>query len=641
MNNIEQEAIETYQKNLIYLEKTSENLYKLINILSKGIELGQIKENYILEYKDNSYFDILSLKDNTYLYNTNSNKHTNTLVKNINLDTKSDIFDTLFQNPKVLGEPYYFMEELFEYILENTTKNKKFHILPKFFFLGTLLGMHIPKIIEKLSIKKCFIYEYNLEVFRLSLFTTKYYEISEFTTITFSIMEDDIPFKENFRKFIFNNFNLNYGIKFHTLDMYEDRLKDITAMISANQAYKMNFLRRLNSLKHSFEKVINKNSILNINQAENILKDKRVLLLASGPSLEANINWVKENQNNFVIISVGANTPLLFQNNIKPDIIVEIHGDNDILETYETVDHKDLKDILFIAASQITNDVLTLFKSNNSFVFFNINLMKQHLGAIGGLSVGNVAIYLSQELNAKEVYLLGVDFAISDDGHTHISTHLQNKFDTVKEINIKEKNNIIADNLFSVQGNLKETVLTNSLFYQFLEDMNRTLKSYTNNKIYNLSNGAFIQNTIPININDILIGQNLDKKILQDELRTKLDNISEKGLRNEDITTLKYTIFNLEKYKYLNPKEFKDIRVFFNSIVTDSNLNSAYRELLLNFLQIIFHYVDGFLNDSKFKHKQQQKHIKNIDQLLYKNFIKLTDSYEDIMKKGILKEDES
>lgn len=635
MTTIEDEILHNYHNNLQYLEKNHFEIYTKVVNLSKAIELGAMKENYTLEFVDNKYFDVLDLQNKQYIYNTNSYTYTDDLVKDMNFDEKSNVFNTLYKNPKILGKVYDYIEDIFIYIEKNNNEDKKFHIIPKYLCLGTLLGMHIPKIIEKLSVKRCFIYEHNLEIFRLSLFITPYYEISEHTTLMFSIFDDDVEFKSKVNKFFNNNFNLNYAIKFTSIQSYEKLFKDIIAMISSSQAIKMDFVRRLNTYSNTIEKITDNNKIINVNKLANIIKDKRIIIVGSGPSFETNINWLYENQDKFVIISVGANLPALLKHKITPDIIIEVHPEADALDTYKDILEEEIKDIIFFGGSQIQNTLLSKFNKDNSFIFFTLVMIKEYLGVQSGTSVGNVSIYLSLLFQPKETYLLGIDFAFSKEGDSHGKSHVHTtKVKNLEAFKVKNTNYMNDDNLFEVKGNLEDKVLTNSLFYAFLEGANSVLNTYDNLLIYNLSNGAFIQNTIGKNISDITIDEVYNKKILRQELKEKLNTISESGMQSQDIFKVKKMIKFIDDLTQENYSD-NDIRLYFNQLLANNEIDSAFREMILNYIQIIFHYVDGFLNNSSFSYKQKNKHISRLDKLLYENLIKLAIDYKKILEKSL------
>ncbi|MEA3513165.1 MAG: 6-hydroxymethylpterin diphosphokinase MptE-like protein, partial [Campylobacterota bacterium] len=409
----------------------------------------------------------------------------------------------------------------------------------------------------------------------------------------------------------------------------------ITAMISAGQAYRMNFLRRLNIYKLSLQKVVDNNNLLNINKKIYILNDKKVIVVGAGPSLDKNIDWFCQHKDSFIIVSVGASLPTLLKYNITPDIVVEVHPELDMLATYKKFNKDNLKDIIFLGANQIPKELLEQFNIDNSFIFLTNMIIKEHLGVKTGTSVGNVAIYLSLMFQPKELYFLGIDFALSSEGTTHTDSHAyRKKLDDTTQMDIKQKNYIHEGNLFAVKGNLKESVLTNSLFYKFLEGANNELSLYKNNNIFNLSDGAYIENTTPLKADDVEISSIYDKVNFKQEFKNELENISEHGLNTEDLESINNMIKLLNDYTTTEYND-KDIRKYFNDILINKNLDGAYKELILNFVQMIFHYVDGFLNDESFNFKQRTKHIKNMDKLLYQHFIKLTIDYKKILEDKI------
>lgn len=67
MNKIHENAINLYQKNISYLEKVDNNLYKKIKLFEEALNLNHISQKYILEYNDN-YFDVFDNEKNSWLY---------------------------------------------------------------------------------------------------------------------------------------------------------------------------------------------------------------------------------------------------------------------------------------------------------------------------------------------------------------------------------------------------------------------------------------------------------------------------------------------------------------------------------------------------------------------------------------------
>ena len=139
-------------------------------------------------------------------------------LNKINLDNRSGFFNlnkNLFTNNNLFGKTSdlkfndlnkTLSDEVKEYvnIWEEIKEDKKYEKIDKFIFLGNLLGTQIIDFYNKINFKSCFIYEPNLEIFILSLFTTNYMQLSKNIKFTFSIMNDDIDLNKKIVNFINN-----------------------------------------------------------------------------------------------------------------------------------------------------------------------------------------------------------------------------------------------------------------------------------------------------------------------------------------------------------------------------------------------------------------------------------------------------
>ena len=614
---IEERVISTYQNNLSYLKINHIELYNQINALSEAINLNLITETYILEFKDDTYFDILQVQSNSYVYSTNSNDITEKIASSIDTSTLSSTFNTIHNDPKKLDDLYLYTQEIFDYLEKFQDKNSIHSTIPKFFFLRTLLGMHIPKIINNLSIQECFIYEPSLEVFRLSLFTTDYYSLAQQTNFTFAINTDTDTFNQKFTEFFLNKYSFNYSIKYHSLE--NTLLENIQKLIMASQPNSHKFTKRLNIFKQTLNNISLNYNLLNIEKLKNTLANKKVLLLASGPSLETNIQWLKENQNNFIIITVGANLNTLMQNDIKPDIVSEIHSELDILDNYKDIPTEYLNEIVFIGSVQVPSQLLNKFHKNNIFLFQSDYPMIENKNQITGLSVGNIILHFSYKFGAKDLYLLGLDFALSKDGDTHISSHAH-----------KNMINKIDNQYFEINGNFQETVTSNSLFIHFLEEVNYFISQTKHLKLYNLSDGAFISNSIPLHSKDIRLSKNYNKSNFKKTIINKLNQSSTTGFIEQDQTRLKLSLTNLNLIiENIEKSNFTRKNIY--QIINNNNISYIYRDIIINYMQNITHYIDNFLNNKKFKDQEQAKHKDKLDSLLIFYFKTITINYRDIL----------
>ncbi|MDX9744029.1 MAG: hypothetical protein RBT59_09450, partial [Arcobacteraceae bacterium] len=95
MQEIELQAMKTYQENLQYLEENHKELYEKISLLNAIIEDGSYLEKYALEYKDEGYFDIKELVSQEYLYKINSLEHADNMKNIIDKKRSGAVFKAL------------------------------------------------------------------------------------------------------------------------------------------------------------------------------------------------------------------------------------------------------------------------------------------------------------------------------------------------------------------------------------------------------------------------------------------------------------------------------------------------------------------------------------------------------------------
>ena len=633
IKNIEKELIDNYTKNLQFLQKKHLNLYNLVTTLSTALETNQIKENFSLEYKNNSYFDIYDIKSKTYLYAMDSNIYKTKLTDVYDLNHNKSVIDPIIRDFDNISEIYNYSKDLLDYTVKYTSSNKQYKFISKFIFLGTFLGTHIPNILKKLSVSKCFIYEPNIEVFRLSLFTTKYYEHQDSTEFYFSIMSSEIEFEQAINNFLSSHLDLNYSIKYYAIPLYENLINKINLIVSSSQATQYHFVSSLNSYYNIAQKIIHKNKILDLAKLDDTLKDKEILILGAGPSLETNIKWVKDNQNQYIIVAVSVILKLLLQYNIQPDIIIELHSGDNNKNHIQSISNNFRDQSIFIGADHISQDVLNSF--NSGFIFPTRNIFNNSDIVIKSTNVGGSALNIALLFNPKAIYLLGIDMAIRDNGIMHISSH-----PGIHKLNKATKNsldgNILTKEvLFSIKGNLRAEVKTNNLFYSLLQDTQQIINNFSTNTIYNLSNGAYLKHTIPLEVETIYNSKaSIDKQKIKQKLSCNFIQHSINELSNIQIVNIKKEIIELEKVIQLSlPLDYKYIKNYFIDTINNPKTDNIYTNLLINYLSIIIPYIESFLNNKAFTNQTLDNHDKNIAKLLLENIQKMTNEYKNILEK--------
>ena len=641
----------TFLANLAFLSEYDNNLYCRVEGLSREIDSGSYEQRYHLEFlKDDGDFDIYDELTNRYLYNNKPKKFNNQALNNTNFDSKGQ-FITL--------DPYYYsyhpfyetsefeinnsldsmklvLNDLQKFVsimddnLENI-KNRKIKRIDKFIFIGTLLSRHIPNIVKKTKAKHFLICEDNIEIFRLSLFVFDYTLLVEnYSTVVFSIMEDSHIFASKFRMFYQNNNYYNHTLKYFSTNYnIEKYFNYILDGIVSNNPMTFDYQRILkNIVKYSFERINSRNIICTkIDDKNSIIKKRPFLFVGAGPSFLDNIEWIKENQNYFIIVAMGATYCKLIDNSIRVDIIASIDPSYEIIERLQFNNENLLKinDQIILLSINTHEKIEKKFKSENIFEFLIMSNLHEETELQGGYSIGEIITVLLLQIGVQDLYLVGLDFALDQRtglSHAEGSNSSLNKFHLVDIKSSLDTNTYdLKQDLFKVKGNIHDSVYTNRLFNMSLFTLSKALSSekFQHKKIFNLSaNGAFIENTIPLDKNDFINKYELlDLEKLNVELKNTFYNKSKRYLSLNDKYLLKKEKLYLEDIdKKLKEKllitisSYEEFLVLyediFASLVFTHIKTSFVAPLFKTYFDSVMIYLDYCFNDKKLK-KEKEK----------------------------------
>ncbi len=665
----------TFLANLAFLSEYDNELYHRVDELSRMIESGKYEEKYALEFiMEDGDFDIYDIVNNKYLYDRNPKKRNDELVRKVDFDEKNsilnleeifsykEIFDVKEENRfnfNTLESIAFTSNKMQEYktitkdFLE--TKKKRLKEVKKFIFLGTLLGRHIPKIAQKVDAEIYLVLEKNLEIFRLSLFTVDYTVLAK-KGVIFSIMDNISDEERKIELFLDILKYDNYLIKFSTTGInIDDYISKLLGIISSNKPTIYDYNRKLYiHLNRTIQRINDAYNFPQFNKFENaeFFKNIPILYIAAGPSLDENIDWIKNNQDKFFITCVGSALKKLLDNNIRVDIICSV--DEDIILEELQFNNEIIKRIpshTLLFASSITNEIiLKKFNKDRVFIFEVYRTLFKNNFAFNGYSVGELALHILLKLNAKEIYLVGFDLTINQNTG---ETHSKDSGSTAKIMDIEntlDERDIFGLNnsLIKVKGNKKNEVVTSALFYASINFLNQKILTTKKNdiNIYNLSNdGAFFENTIPLDIVDInnLATLSIEYSEFKNFLTKNCLNSFEddiKKLLNTDINKLKEIIENnlkdLEKLELINLEDF--IKKYFDEI--SNKLNSLNNQLLYVILDkyylIVISYIKYHFNNTKIK--DEKKKINKIGKLFLSQLTYILNDYIKIVSDAIKKE---
>ncbi|RXJ84409.1 motility associated factor glycosyltransferase family protein [Arcobacter cloacae] len=666
--------IQQYISNLQFLKEKDFELFNKINLLSNMIDEGIYQERFALEFiKENGEFDILNLETNEYFYARNAKLINHHLLKNADFSKKftfSNFIDNLYlkrdKDIEISDSIYKVLDNVsLNNMSEFTTiwgdgyeDNKEFLEIDKYFFFGNYLGTHLKEFQLKMKFKCCFIYEPNLEIFRLSLFITDYKSLNDKSEIIFSIMDEDKDFIEKVNAFLSSIYIYsNYNIKnCQIIEVKQDLIHKIfnELYISNNATYdyaKMLYINYFLTTKH-----INKYKILTTrNKSINfsISDDKPVLLIAAGPSLGKNIKWIKENQNKFVIVAIGAVYKKLFDNDIIPDIVTTVDPQYKVLDTthFNEEDVKLLKDTIVLASINTPTKILSRFNQDKLYLFEIGDSFKNNSMAYSGLSIGETTLFILLDMGIKSIYLIGTDLAFDEkSGLSHFEGYVNKKndfqSDTSKFDEVLSTGKSSVKEFIQVKGNKKEKVVTNRMFALSINQYVRIINHFKkeNQKIYNLcEDGAYIEGTIVENNLNINLNEEFSKKFLFENF----EKISEFGLTSLEQKEVDKNLLKVKKViKVLNEEFLKNnssnLLEFNNKIVSfikvaNKNVDKIFIKIILSYFNFVIPYIYYSLNDAKLESKLKKNNLKQTEKILnkqLKNLIEIYESYLLEIKKG-------
>ncbi len=532
-NEIQQQCIERYVKNINFLEEKYPNVFRKLGLFELALDKQEYLEKYTLEYTDYG-FDIKSLKDDNFIYNKNLDEHSSARADKIKLDDSNSfkLFNPInvpkkYNIPKDITTTYLeTLYPLVDFVKKNISNDFTINQIEKFVFFGTLLGKHIESICSKFNPRVIMIIEPNIEIFKLSLFTTDYSSLNIKSDIVFAIANDNEELNSNIELFLKQYDYYNYLIKFDVIDSYYTYLFDNIANIIANKSpTHFPFSTRIMSMQRHVNLLNNNYKFINFHKTIETIQKKPILIVAPGPSLEVHAQWLKEHQDRFILVALGASLKTLYKHNIKPDIITTIDPNPIILNQYDNISEDFYSNCILFASTNTPNEIIDKFKKDKVFIYQAIyDLLDNTL--FYGKSIGETTYRILLLLGVQRLYLLGTDLCVDEKtGTTHIKEHIHYKeIENLKKHNLLEDKIIDINSLIEVDGSKSNKVYTTRIFYDILELYKKFEQSVPSDtrKIYNISNGAKISNVDPIEVSNIKL-PHIDKQKEMQELLLNLN----------------------------------------------------------------------------------------------------------------------
>jgi len=658
MDDISTKALNTFTKNMKYLEENHKPIFEKISLLNQLIEEGHYNEHYALDYKEEGYFDVCELSTHQYLYNENSLKSAERIVDAYNLKKMGGVFkaqkycyasdlqaEAIDKSELTFHSALWATIKIINYTKRYASDETHMYRSNKVIFLGIGLGLYIQGIIKKLNPKVIFIKESNLEIFRLSLFVTDFAEALKDKIVYFSLTDDESQERETFIEFLNtgNNYNLNIKHIPFTLN-YQSDLQRLQAHVLSqsyiNYGYSAILLRYVDSPKYLVQNYAFMNIMTRYHGKEgNILSEKPVLMVFSGPSTSKNIEWLRQNKDKFIIVSALSTCRLLHVHGITPNIVVHIDpGENSAL-LFEGLEPSYFQDVITILASNVDEKTVNRFNKDHIYFIEQGTEYKKGFGYFSAPSVGEYTLGIMMILGISNMYMLGVDLALDPETmQTHGGHHPYQSTGAIETQNASLDPNASAT---YVKGNFIEKIPTLEAYKLSIEQAalftDRLKKEH--HHIYNLSNGAYIEGCEPLHIENYewTTFEPLIRAEIQRKIATFFGAISEAQFNKNDRAQMNYQVNEAKKLEKLikafKKKKYVSTEAYLETLAklawnisdmenkTGSNLAQVYYE----YFQIILSYIYDFFNTKELENPL--KHLTQLNTILIEQLLKISGLY--------------
>lgn len=278
-----------------------------------------------------------------------------------------------------------------------------------------------------------------------------------------------------------------------------------------------------------------------------------VFVIANGPSLDREIEVIKQHQNEAIIFSCGSALQSLLANNITPDFhVANERTKNTYHYLHQFTDGNILKKMNFLTTNIMHPDCTELFNwtgmalkpAEPSTIIAGdfIDRGKNFAPLMfSNPVVGNTGTSYACYMGFKEIYLFGLDFGYEDPKRHHSKDSL---YYTKDEKEIESLGDQIRKGEIEVDGNFVDKVFSTTFFNVGRHCLESLLKRFDQVNCYNCSAGAKVQNAEALHSEHIMLAKaSMNKDSLVEYIKNELF-IDRKFCPDEYITWIDYDKFD-------------------------------------------------------------------------------------------------
>ena len=491
---------------------------------------------------DNGHLNILDTKECKNLYKEN-------VFKSSFLQCKR-----FYQDPQLLQQAFSEREENVDRFIHTkhlakltsffnsiqSSNDKLPSTISSMLFFGVGAGCHIHQVVQNHKIKNMFIYEPSLDLFYLSLYLSDWNDVlnkldMDGAQLHFSLgkPESNTDLAQELSSLFFKIGRFHSARSYIYVHYFE---KDLLESVSAvSKSFDLNLLGlgffddALMSIGHFQNNLKNKIKLLK-NKKLDMLANIPVFIVANGPSLDEDIDFLKKNKDKSIIISCGTAIGALYKYGIKPDYHCEMERCLITRTVLDVIDDKSyFNGITLLALNTVHPSVFELFdysvqaiklgEAGSTLHQQNPDIIPSEYAVLTHCNptVTNCALTFCESMGLNRIFLFGVDMGFVGSKHHSVKSIYYNQNNEEKDRELYK-----VDNYISVKGNFVEEVKTDSIYNYSRRVIEKFLADKPQLDVINCSNGAKISGAIPKHSYEVSLSETLKKKSLIESINNHL-----------------------------------------------------------------------------------------------------------------------
>ncbi|MBL4865189.1 MAG: motility associated factor glycosyltransferase family protein [Pseudomonadales bacterium] len=416
-------------------------------------------------------------------------------------------------------------------------KKKTATVLPKeLSFLvvaGVGLGFHVQYLTEKHNIHRLVIWEPNTDVFYASLHAMDWEPVFKNTILAGRGLKMVIGQPHEVLLWEVQQFALGLGFwqlarvyfyKHYSSDEFDTAYnKIITSYYSFFSGWGF-FDDEIITFAHTLDNFSSETRLLKYTETlSSELSELPVLVLGNGPSIDKDIEFIKSNQDKFVIMACGGSiVKTLYEYQIKPDYVFIIERTKTMVDWIEEVgDDTYFKDVCLITINNTHPEVFRYYEHSIIGLKFNdagAKLIESYdtqasvaVFPNAGPTGTNAAISFLISKGFKSCLLLGTDLGFRNKEHHH--SKKSSYYNDVSGSDLGRYDNRDA-NLLIREANFGGVIYTDINFDVSRTNLEMQLTNARAFKCYNGSDGIRINGAIPLPVSEFKLDKTIhDKKL--------------------------------------------------------------------------------------------------------------------------------